>query len=84
VNVIVGRRDVLKTLALTAATSAIGLASARLGVGVVAVANQQSYPGYVAIRAIYLMRSSGQFHAVLRPCEAPHTRQSPRMPLRPI
>jgi hypothetical protein len=29
VNVIAGRRDVLKTLALTAATSAIGLASAR-------------------------------------------------------
>jgi hypothetical protein len=29
VNVIAGRRDVLKTIALTAATSAIGLASAR-------------------------------------------------------
>jgi hypothetical protein len=31
----------------------------RLGVGVVTVANQQSYPGYLTIRAIDLVRSYG-------------------------
>jgi hypothetical protein len=37
VNFIAGRRGVLKTLALTAATSAIGVASARAGSATAAV-----------------------------------------------
>jgi hypothetical protein len=45
VNVITGRRDVLKTLGLTAATGAIGLASARAEPATVAVESVETPPG---------------------------------------
>src|SRR5260221_896906 len=52
VNVITGRRDVLKTLALTAATSAIGLASGRAEPATAAVESALTPPGATQLEAL--------------------------------
>jgi hypothetical protein len=52
VNVITGRRGVLKTLALTAATSAIGLASGRAEPATAAVESALTPPGATQLEAL--------------------------------
>jgi hypothetical protein len=52
VNVIAGRRGVLKTLALTAATSVIGLASARAEPATAAVESALTPPGATQLEAL--------------------------------
>jgi hypothetical protein len=49
VNVIIERRDVLRTLAVSAATSAVGLASARAESAIVANETVQTHLGVTVL-----------------------------------